>query len=163
MRFLNFFSPFPLCLLFICRCTGGLFTLLKRMRDPRDAALHAKLLWKGLGEEKGRNFQAFWNRAERVCGLFLLLLCPMHVGSDVATAYADIAGPWTSKMGPAVKGWSGKSLQSEHGEAWETLRLDVEALSSCQHRSAPHSACGIAAGRLLSNWRSCCCLPPPPC
>lgn len=53
------FFFFPLCLLFICRCTGGLFTLLKRMRDPRDTALHAKLLWKGLGEEKGRNFQAF--------------------------------------------------------------------------------------------------------
>lgn len=54
-----FLFSFPLCLLFICRCTGGLFTLLKRMRDPRDAALHAMLLWKGLGEEKGRNFQAF--------------------------------------------------------------------------------------------------------
>lgn len=51
-----FFFFFSLCLLFICRCTGGLFTLLKRMRDPRDTALHAKFLWKGLEEEKGRNF-----------------------------------------------------------------------------------------------------------
>lgn len=52
------FFFFSLCLLFICRCTGGLFTLLKRMRDPRDTALHAKFLWKGLEKEKGRNFQA---------------------------------------------------------------------------------------------------------
>lgn len=42
-----FLSSPSVCLLFICRCTGGLFTLLKRMRDPRDAALHAKLLWRG--------------------------------------------------------------------------------------------------------------------
>lgn len=55
----RFFFFFSLCLFFICHCTGGLFTLLKRVRDPRDTALHAKFLWKGLEEEKGRNFQAF--------------------------------------------------------------------------------------------------------
>lgn len=52
----------------------------------------------------------------------------MLVGPDVATGYADIAGPWTSKMGPAFKGWSGKSLEGEREEVWETLKLDVEAL-----------------------------------
>lgn len=91
---------FLLLPLFICHCTGGLFTFLKRMRDPRDTALRAKFLWKGLEEEKGRNFQAFRNRG----GLFLLLLCPMYVGPDAAAACADVAGPWALKMGPVVKG-----------------------------------------------------------
>lgn len=79
------------------------------------------------GEELPSLLKQSW---KRVCGLFLLLLCPMHVGPDVATAYADIAGTWTSKVGPAVKGWWGKSLQGEREEAWEALRLDVEALSN---------------------------------
>lgn len=96
------------------------------MRDPRDTALHAKFLWKGLEEEKGRNFWAFWNRG----GLFLLLLCSMYVGPDAATAYADVTGPWTSKMGPVVVGWSGKSLQGQCEEAYDALRLGVETLSS---------------------------------
>lgn len=155
----RFFFFFSLCLLFICHCTGGLFTLLKRMRDPRDTALHAKFLSKGLEKEKGRSFQAFWNRG----GLLLLLLCPMYVGPDAATAlqvYLD----------PGLRRWvlllRADQANISTGSVWGGLRCpkswywNSELLYHCR---APHSAHGISPGRLLSNWRWCFSFPAPPC
>lgn len=49
---------------------------------------------------RGREGQALSSLLKQ-SGLFLLLLCPMDIGPDAACA--DIAGPWTSKVG-SVKG-----------------------------------------------------------
>lgn len=81
------------------------------MRDPRDAALHARLLWKGLGEEKGRNFPGLMKHNWRSLWVVSFVSLPGPCWAWYCCCFCRYNCVTASKVGLTVKGPLGKSLQ----------------------------------------------------